>query len=274
MNLLSIQWAVNPVFLDLGFIELRWYSLFFGLGIASAYWLANRAFCKAGIAQADFEKLSLWVIVGAVVGARLGHCVFYDFAYFSQHPLEIFLPFRFTPEFQFMGYQGLASHGGAIGISLALWLAYYKLPHIKLWFILDVLALIVPLAGACIRLGNLMNSEMIGKTSDANWAVVFGRVDALPRHPAQVYEAGAYLLIFCLLNSIKKRFIDLKQGFLFAWFLILLFSARVYIEFFKENQVAFEQNLWLNMGQILSIPFIGLGIILLIWRSKFVHQLS
>jgi phosphatidylglycerol---prolipoprotein diacylglyceryl transferase len=273
MLFLVIEWQVSPIFLDLGFIELRWYSIFFALGVALAYWLAYRYFRQAGISDADFDKLSLWVIVGGIVGARLGHCLFYDLAYFSQHPLEIILPFRFSPQFQFVGYQGLASHGGAIGVLLALLVAHLRLAHISTLFILDVLALGVPLTGAMIRTGNLMNSEMIGKASEVSWAVVFKTLDDLPRHPAQVYEALAYLLIFSLLHLYFKRFYPLGQGRIFAWFLILLFSARFAIEFFKENQVAFEQGLWLNMGQILSVPFIGLGIILLIWKTQVVNQL-
>jgi phosphatidylglycerol---prolipoprotein diacylglyceryl transferase len=266
--LFYIQWQVSPIFLDLGFIELRWYSLFFALGVALAYYLAYRQFNLAGIAQADFEKLSLWVIVGGILGARLGHCLFYDFAYFSQYPLEIILPFRFSPSFQFIGYQGLASHGGAVGVLLALLMARFRLPHLTTLFILDVLALGIPLTGAMIRMGNLMNSEMIGKAGEVSWAVQFLAIDDLPRHPAQVYEALAYLLIFSVLNIYLIRFFKLGQGLLFAWFLILLFSARFIIEFFKENQVAFEQSLWLNMGQILSIPFIIVGFILLFRRQK------
>jgi prolipoprotein diacylglyceryl transferase len=264
-----IDWQVSPVIIDLGFFELRWYSLLFALGVAMAYWLAYQQFRKNGIPEADFEKLSLWVIVGGVIGARLGHCFFYDWAYFSQHPLEIILPFKFNPEFQFVGYQGLASHGGAMGVLLALLWAHFRLAKVSTFFILDVLALGIPLTGAMIRLGNLMNSEIIGKATEVSWAVVFVKVDELPRHPAQVYEALAYLLIFSVLHLYFKRFSKLGQGVLFAWFLILLFLARFIIEFFKENQVAFEQNLWLNMGQILSIPFILIGFIMLFWRQRF-----
>lgn len=268
MILNYIQWQVSPVFLDAGFIALRWYSFLFALGVALAYWLAYRHFRQAGISDTDFEKLGLWVIVGGVLGARLGHCLFYDFAYFSQHPLEIILPFKFNPKFQFVGYQGLASHGGAIGVLLALWIAHYRLPRIATLFVLDVLALAIPLTGAMIRLGNLMNSEMIGKVSDVSWAVIFKAVDESPRHPAQIYESLAYLLIFSILHLYFKRFSKIGQGILFAWFLILLFTARFIIEFFKENQALFEQNLWLNMGQILSIPFILIGFILLFWRQR------
>ncbi len=270
MMLSAIYWNPNPLALDFGFFELRWYSLLFGLGVAFAYFFIQRDFKKADIPPEYFEKLALKVILGGVIGARLGHCLFYQPDYFLPRPWEIILPFRIHPEFQFTGYQGLASHGGALGIVLVLLWVFVKQkpanrPPFSVWYVLDRMALYIPITGVCIRLGNFMNSEIIGKPTQTDWGVVFAQVDALPRHPGQLYEAVGYLLLFFVMRSLNHK--PRPQGVLFGWFLVLLFSIRFFVEFTKANQVAFEQVLPLNMGQLLSLPFMMLGG-WLIWQKS------
>jgi phosphatidylglycerol:prolipoprotein diacylglycerol transferase len=257
-----IHWNPDGTIVDLGFYALRWYSVLFALGFVLSYLILRVHFKKAGLGEEKLEKLTVYVVVAAIIGMRLGHCLFYDWDYYSENIAEIFLPVRFEPEFRFVGYQGLASHGGIFAILIAL-ILYVRNYKIRLMWLLDKLALVGPLAGAFIRFGNLMNSEIIGKPADVPWAFVFEQVDRLPRHPGQLYEAIAYLLIFAFLNILAPR-IRRENGFLVGLMLILLFSARFIIEFFKADQSDFEAGMLLNMGQLLSIPFIMLGIVLVL----------
>lgn len=261
-----ITWNPDKALIDLGFYELRWYSLLFATGFVLSYFILKRIFKKEGIPENKLESLTIYVVVGTVVGARLGHCLFYDFDYYSQHIAEIFLPFRFEPEFEFVGYQGLASHGGAIGIFIAL-ILYSRNQKMNLWLTLDRLAVVAPLAGTCIRLGNLMNSEIVGKPADVAWAFVFVQVDAIPRHPGQLYEALAYLLIFGVMIYSYRKFRK-RPGFIFGLFLTLMFTARFVIEFFKADQSDFEAGMAINMGQTLSIPFVILGLLLMFLKNR------
>jgi prolipoprotein diacylglyceryl transferase len=211
------------------------------------------------------ENILIPVFLGTFLGARLGHYLFYQPDYFITHFWSIFIP---VENGKFVGFQGLASHGAAIGILLGLY--YYsrknRLPY--LW-VLDRIVITIALAGFFIRMGNLMNSEIIGHTTDMPWGFVFVRDtdyrDMLPRHPSQIYEALSYLAIFVILYLLylKKRR-PLRDGVIFSLFLILLFGSRFFIEFFKEVQVAFEQKLPLDMGQWLSIPLIVAGFVILI----------
>ncbi|MEM6844419.1 MAG: prolipoprotein diacylglyceryl transferase [Bacteroidota bacterium] len=262
MPFVFIQWTVSPEIVDLGFFTLRWYSLLFTAGILLSYYVVREQFEHAKLPNEVFESLVLHVLIGMIVGMRLGHFLFYEPNAFLERPLEIFLPFSFTPNLHFTGYAGLASHGGAIGILISLWLFSRKHPKVSVWFVLDQLALVAPLVGAFIRIGNFFNSEMIGHPTTVPWAIVFPSVDLLPRHPAQLYEAASYLLIFIGLFAWKSRANKLPSGLIFSGLLVSLFSARFVIEFFKINQVAFESNLTLNMGQLLSLPFIVIGVII------------
>lgn len=261
-----IYWNPDGTIIDLGFYALRWYSVLFALGFIFSYIILKKQFAKENIPEEKLERLTIYVILATVIGARLGHCLFYDFDYYSQHLTEIFLPFRFKPSFQFVGYQGLASHGGVIAILIAL-IIYSRKFNVKLLWILDKLALVTPLAGYFIRLGNLMNSEIIGKPSTVPWAFIFQEVDNVPRHPGQLYEAIAYLGIFIFLNILNKK-INKEPGFIFGLFLTLLFSARFIIEFFKVDQSAFEAEMIINMGQLLSLPFIIFGLILIALKKS------
>ena len=258
-----ILWNPNPVLIDFGFFALRWYGVLFATGIVLSYAMVLRGFRKAGLADVLFEKFAFAIVLGMFVGMRLGHFLFYEPIAFVEKPMEIFLLVSFTPTFHVTGYQGLASHGGAIGILIAVGWFFRKYSSVSLLFVLNQLAMVAPLGCGFIRLGNLMNSEIIGRPSDVPWAFVFAQVDSLPRHPTQLYEAVGYFAIFLLLYFLGQRPWFRQQGRLFGMVLVLLFGLRFVVEFFKENQEAFEQALWLNMGQLLSIPFILAGVVIL-----------
>ncbi|MGY0040297.1 prolipoprotein diacylglyceryl transferase [Pedobacter sp. NJ-S-72] len=261
MSIATIIWNPGDSIIDLGFFALKYYSLFFLLAFVSSYIVLKKQFVKYGIDVELMDSLTIYAVLGTLIGARLGHVLFYDFAYFSQHPLEAVLPVTFTPHFRITGFLGLASHGGGIGIMLSLILFSRKF-KVKLWFLLDQVALVVPLAGTFIRLGNLMNSEIIGKPTDVSWAFVFLRDDNIPRHPAQLYEAIAYLLIFVFVYLTMKKY-PKSSGFYFGMVIFLIFCFRLAIEFIKEDQSAFEAGMLLNMGQLLSIPFILTGLVIM-----------
>ncbi|MDR3132741.1 MAG: prolipoprotein diacylglyceryl transferase [Prevotellaceae bacterium] len=266
-SFLSIRWDVDPEMFSLGFIHLRYYGVLLVSGFVFAYLVMRNIFRREHLSQELFDNFSIVAIISTLVGLRLGHFLFYEPAAFFTHPLEIIFPVRFSPQFEFVGYQGLASHGGAIGILLGLfwWSRKRKIPY--LWA-LERIVLIVPLAGAFVRIGNLMNSEVYGCETSLPWGFIFVRDgEVLPHHPTQLYEAAAYFLIFFIMRYLYiKQLPKLKRGMLFGLFLILLFGARFAVEFIKNDQVAFEQNLFLNMGQLLSLPFIIAGIIFL-WRG-------
>lgn len=267
--LACLNWDIDPVFCDLGVIELRYYTCLFAIGILGGYWFVLKLYKSEGINENAVYALAIYAILGIVIGARLGHCLFYDWAYFSRHPLEMILPVRFTPRFEFVGYRGLASHGGTIGVLIALYL-YSRRYKMNYFEVLDKVAIVAPLTGAFIRFGNFVNSEIIGKaTTTSPFAVVFRRVDTLPRHPSQLYEALSYLLVFIVLWFLYKRTKGKTgNGFYMGIAVALIFSARFLIEFTKENQVGFENDLILNMGQLLSIPFVILGIVIAVWKRK------
>ncbi|GAB1401868.1 prolipoprotein diacylglyceryl transferase [Elusimicrobiota bacterium] len=265
---MQITWNIDPVIIKILSFELRYYSLLFATGFIVAYLLFikinNRTATKIKYSPEQIDNLSILIIIGTLAGARLGHCLFYDFAYYSKHISEIFLPFTFDKNghFVFTGYQGLASHGGAVGVFIAI-LIFCKKYKQNIAVLLDKTSIVVPLAGGFIRLGNLMNSEIIGKVTGSGSGFIFQKIDNVARHPAQLYEAICYFIIFFILSTVytKTSFSDIK-GKMFGLFLILIFSCRFLIEFVKENQSVFENNMILNMGQILSLPFLVIGFIL------------
>ena len=261
-----ITWDVDPRIFP-GFDMLRWYGLLWALGLGLGYQVMTLIYKKEGRTIAQLDRLAVYVIIGAIVGARLGHVLFYDFEYYSQHPIEV-LPIKLEPHFQFTGLTGLASHGGVFGVLLALYFYTRKHKEDYVW-LLDRLMISGAVLGGCIRLGNLMNSEIIGIETTVPWAFIFTSVDNVPRHPAQLYEAIFYFMIFFVLYTIWRSMgKNLSQGYILAWGLILVFGQRILVEFLKENQVAFEDGLILNMGQILSIPLVLLGIVMLIYTKK------
>lgn len=270
MNDGIIYWDVDPViFWITDSFPLKYYGLFFVTGLLLAYYIVKRIYDKENVPIENLDKLLVYIVIGTVVGARLGHCLFYNPEYYFNHPLEMLLPIaKINGSYEFIGYQGLASHGGAIGVLIAI-IWYARKYKTKLLWILDRVAIGTPITGAFIRLGNFMNSEIYGKPTNGNWGVVFQRDDLIPRHPTQLYEAAAYLLIFTLLLWIyKSKKPIVKDGFIFGIFLALLFLARFFIEFYKENQVNFENQLVLNMGQLLSIPFILAGLTFIYLKRK------
>jgi len=265
-----LNWNVDPViFWITDTFPLKYYGALFASGLLLGFYFVRNIYKKENVSLENLDSLLIYVVVGTILGARLGHCFFYEPDYFFQHPIEILLPIqKINGAYQFVGFQGLASHGGTIGVLIAI-LLYCRKYKVKLLWILDRMAIAVPITAAFIRFGNFMNSEIYGKPTNGNWGVVFQRDDLIPRHPTQLYEAFSYLLIFGILFFMfKSEKIKQTSGIIFGCFLTLLFLARFIIEFFKENQEAFENNMMINMGQILSIPFILIGLTLIIWKSK------
>lgn len=262
-----IIWDVNPELVNLfGVYSIRYYSLLFLIGFLLAYWKVYHLFKKEGRATDQLEQLATYSMLGIIVGARLGHCLLYEPAYYLNHPLEMLLPFQMNADgLEWTGYLGLASHGGAIGVFIAIVLFVHK-TQINLLTLLDRIALAVPITGIFIRIGNFMNSEIIGVSTHSNYGVIFKRVDLIPRHPAQLYEAFAYFLLFLFLNRFYQNRKS-KDGFVFGLFLSLLFTIRFLIEFYKENQVAAEAGILLNFGQLYSIPFIVAGILIMMFST-------
>jgi prolipoprotein diacylglyceryl transferase len=234
------------------------------VGFVVAYLLVRKQYREQHIKDELFEPLFIYCFIGILVGARLGHCLFYEPDYFltsGKGVVEMFLPIRFLSDggVKFVGYEGLASHGGTLGLILAL-LLYVRHTGVGLWRVLDNIAIATGTTACFIRLGNLMNSEIIGRATDVPWAFVFERVDMVPRHPGQLYEAIAYALLFALMWFIyRKRQQFVGTGFYFGLCLFYIFTFRFFIEYTKEVQEAFEEGLMFDMGQLLSIPFILIG---------------
>lgn len=264
-ELLYISWNPNEIALDLGIIDLRWYGLCWMIGLVLAVVLMSRMCKEQKIDNELFNLLFMYSFFGILLGARLGHCLFYEPNYYFStwsRFTEMWLPIRFDRSslgWQYIGYAGLASHGGMIGITISTWL-YSRNTGVPFLKVVDMLGIVGPLTGCCIRLGNLMNSEIIGRVTDVPWAFIFEQVDSEPRHPGQLYEAIAYLLIFIYLwSKYRKNKEMIGSGRFIGITLVLVFTLRFFIEFIKERQVEFENTMALDMGQLLSIPFILLG---------------
>lgn len=254
----AITWNPDPIIVELGGFALRWYSLLFATGFIIGFFILRRLFEKEEVSLEVLDKMLLYSVVGTILGARIGNCLFYDFTYFSKHPLEILLPFKFSPHFEFTGYRGLASHGAMLGILVAYWLLSRKTDKPILWF-LDKAATAGALCLASIRLGNFMNSEIVGAPTDVSWAFIFPRVDDVPRHPVQLYGFVVYLgLFFFMLWYNKKVFQKVKDGHVFAVFIFVLGILRFGMEFIKKHYV-FDPDSLINMAQLLSLPMIFLG---------------
>lgn len=264
-NLSYILWNPDDTALRIGSFAMHWYSLCWLIGLVLAYLIVRRLYKEQKIKDELFDPLFLYCFIGILVGARLGHCLFYQpDVYLSswQHFVEMILPIEFNGngDWHFTGYRGLASHGGTFGLMLALWL-YVKKTKLNIWRVLDNIAIATPTTAFFIRIGNLMNSEIIGKPTDVPWAFIFEQVDMLPRHPGQLYEALAYaVLMFIGWTIYRRRPQRVGTGYFFGLCLTYIFTARFLIEFTKEIQEPFEAALPINMGQILSLPFIAIGI--------------
>jgi phosphatidylglycerol---prolipoprotein diacylglyceryl transferase len=251
MHLQIVPWDVNPEIFRIGAFAVRWYGLLFASSFFFGYIIMNKIFRNENLGEVVLDRLTIYMALGTILGARLGHCLFYEPEYYLKNPAEILM----------IWHGGLASHGAAIGILTALWIFAKKEKKEYAW-ILDRIVITVALAGFFIRMGNLMNSEIYGVETTVPWGFVFLRNhEVAPKHPTQIYEALVYLSIFVLLYRLywsKKG--EHLQGLLISLFLILVFTARFFIEFLKEDQVAFEATMKINMGQWLSIPFVLLGI--------------
>ncbi len=259
-QLAFIRWDVNPEIFNIGPLALRWYGVLFMLGFYIGYKILEKVFQKEGYPLEQLDKLGLYVGIGTVLGARLGHCLFYQPDYYLANPIEIL----------YIHQGGLASHGAAVGIILSMLIYARKFNKTFLWTA-DRVVITVALGACFIRLGNLMNSEIVGTPTNLPWAFEFVRLGenpSIPRHPSQLYEALYYLLTFFILYRLywKSNFSG-SQGRIFGVFLLMVFGFRFVIEFLKENQVDFENGLSFNMGQMLSIPFVLLGLFLLIRQS-------
>ena len=270
MILNFINWNPSPEIFTIPGIDwpVRWYGLMWALAFIASHFFMNRIFKAEKRSEKALDTLTLYIILGTVLGARLGHCLFYG-PWFDEelangaiiegylsHPLNILKVYE----------GGLASHGGALGILTAMILYCRKEKESWIW-LFDRLVVVVPLAAMCIRIGNLINSEIIGKVTDVPWAFIFVQEDNLPRHPAQLYEAIFCFFLFILMYWLWKNKRDkVGPGFMFGVLCVLLFTERFFDEFLKENQADFEGSMALNMGQWLSIPFVLIGAFM-IWRS-------
>ena len=277
-----IVWNPDLEAFRLGPLAVRWYGLMWITGLALAYFVVKKLYKEQKIKDEYFDPLFIYCFFGILIGARLGHCIFYEPDYFltsGKGLVEMILPIRFLPEggFKLIGYAGLASHGGTLGLMIALWM-YVRKTKLSIWTVLDNIAIATGTTACFIRLGNLMNSEIIGKVTDVPWAFIFEHVDKVPRHPGQLYEAIAYAILFCFMWTIYKRshqhptsntqHPQVGTGWYFGFCLTYIFTVRFFIEYTKEIQEAFEASLPIDMGQILSIPFILLGAYCMIRAKK------
>ncbi len=271
-TLLSIHWNVSPELFSLGSISVRWYGLMFALGFLLGYQIMLKMFKFESSNTEWLDKLFIYTIVATIVGARLGHVFFYGWSYYSQHLIEIVLPIaKGQFGYKFVGYQGLASHGGAIGIAVAIYFYSKKVTKRSMLWTLDRLIIPTALVAAMIRTGNLMNSEIYGVATNVPWGFIFDRNnETMAKHPTQIYEALGYLLVFASTMWFFFRSKDLKDraGFIIGFGFVGIFLTRFFVEFIKENQEAFEAGMALNMGQLLSIPFVLVGCFLMYKAMK------
>lgn len=300
---LNIVWNPSEG-IDLGFFVIRFYSLMFVVAFGLGWYIMKNIYERENESIEKLDSLFIWTVLATLIGARLGHVLFYDWEYFRNHLLEIFLPFRFTPKFEFTGYQGLASHGAAISIIIAMYYYSKKVLQRPLLWILDRVVIAVASGAIFVRLGNFFNSEIVGKETTSPFGIKFIRDHFSPRdavnatqiqnpqeayhaiatnpqfanllaqvpakHPAQLYEAFCYIFVFAILFFLYwKTEARQKSGFLFGLFLVLLFSVRIVVEFIKESQGGFESALGLlSTGQWLSIPFILIGLYFIFTAEK------
>ncbi|PKQ62093.1 prolipoprotein diacylglyceryl transferase [Labilibaculum filiforme] len=273
MILNYIHWNPDPEIVNIFGISIRYYGLLFVSGLILAIYMLGWIFKRENIPSENLEKLTIYGMIGIIAGARLGHCLFYEPSYYLSHPLEMILPVTFPPDggIKFTGYQGLASHGGVLGLLIGLYFYSRKTKH-SMIDILDLIAVVVGISLGFIRLANFMNSEIIGMPTSQPWGVIFERVDNIPRHPAQLYEAFSYFIILGIMLILYLKMRDrLRNGILFGLATVLFFIARFVIEFLKEDQVGFEDGMTFNMGQLLSLPYILVGIGFMIyglWKTK------
>ncbi len=303
---LTVVWN-PPTGIDLGFFMIRFYSLMFVVAFGLGWYIMKKIFENENESLEKLDSLFIWTVLSTLIGARLGHVLFYDWEYYRNHLSEIFLPFRFNPDFEFTGFQGLASHGAAISIIVAMYFFSKKIMKRPLLWLLDRIVIPVSSGAIFVRFGNFFNSEIIGKETDFSLGIQFIKDHFSPsdavqatqisnpnlayhaiatdpkfadllqqvpsKHPAQLYEAFCYLFVFAILYFLYwKTNTKEKSGFLFGLFLVLLWSIRFVVEYVKESHGGFESALGLfSTGQWLSIPFILVGLYYIITAEKPVH---
>ncbi len=269
MLFLSIDWDPSIELVKIGSFAVRYYSLMFVIAFVLGLQIMKKIFINEGVSLEKLDSLFIYTVIATLLGARIGHFLFYDTAFLFSNPLEVLLPVKFNP-FQFTGYQGLASHGAAIGIIIAMYFYSKKVIHKPMLWILDRIVIPVASGAVFVRIGNLMNSEIIGKPTNTDYGFVFKQLgEDFPRHPTQLYEAFGYLITFVVLwfvywKTDKKE----KLGYLFGLFMVFLWSVRLIVEFFKEAQVDQRGDWDLNTGQLLSIPMILVGFYFMFRKPK------
>ncbi len=257
---LTVMWNFDPVFFRIGSVEIRYYGVMWAIGFAISMWLFIRFVKREGYPDKVFDSIFWFGTLSTIIGARLGHCLFYETDYYLTNPIQI-LNIR---------QGGLASHGAAIGLLIGLWLFSRKNKMPYLWS-LDRIMIAVAITGAIVRLGNLFNSEIYGIETSAPWGFVFLRAgETVPKHPTQIYEAICYLITFFILLWLYfgRDLARKRPGFMFGLGVFLIFISRFFIEYIKNPQEEFELNMSLLMGQWLSIPFILLGIVMMVWALR------
>jgi prolipoprotein diacylglyceryl transferase len=279
-TLATVTWTVNPVAFSIGSLSVRWYGILLAVGFFLSYFTLSKIFKREHISQSSLDKFSIWTIIWTIIGLRLAHFIFYQPEYFKTAPWQILLPF--DENWHFSGFQGLASHGAVIAIIL--FVCYFAWKHkINLFWLIDRLAITIPVAAGLVRLGNLMNHEIVGSITTVPWAFNFTLGDPIRdtdghiieyvagtfRHPAQIYESAVYLLLFLglVLYYFKFSKSKLPPGLITGILLFVIFTARFIIEFFKAVQVPDELSMTLDIGQKLSIPFILIGLGLIIYAA-------
>lgn len=272
MFLLKIQWEPSTTLFKLGSFGVHYYSLMFVIAFLLGLRILKKMYEEEKVSTETLENLLFYVVISTLLGARLGHVFFYDWAYYQNHLLEILLPIASTADggYSFVGFRGLASHGAAIGILLGVIVYQRTYPYKPLLWILDRMIIPLTLGAGFVRIGNFFNSEIVGNYTGNNFGVVFvNRGELLPRHPAQLYEAIAYILLFFFLRYLYQKGIKRQDGFILGVFMAVLFSIRFMVEFVKESQGGFETALpALSTGQWLSIPLIIAGLILMFATKK------
>lgn len=275
-----VTWSVDPVAFSIGSLQVRWYGILLATGFILAYLALQKIFRKENLSQKLLDHFVIWTIVWTIVGLRLGHFLFYEPEYLIAHPLQVLLPV--DEQWHFIGYQGLASHGAAIAILI--WLIYYTWTRkMNFCWLLDRVAIAVPIAAAFVRLGNLMNHEIVGSITNVPWAFDFILAEdpaGTFRHPSQLYESLVYLTLFIILMIYYFKFAkgNVPPGRTSGIMITTIFASRFFIEFLKADQVAKEADMVLNIGQKLSIPLTLLGIGLLIYsivkKEKIPHYVE
>lgn len=245
-------WNADPVLISIGPLTIHWYGALFASAIFAGLYYMKWIYNQEGKDPEQLDTLLMYVVVGIILGARLGHCLFYEPEFYLSNPLKILAIWE----------GGLASHGGGLGAIIGAWL-YCKRHQVKIMWLLDRLGIATAVFGIFVRCANFVNSEILGHPTDAATGIVFARIDNIARHPAQLYEAVSYLLIALVLTWVyRTTHAKDKTGFLFGLFLVLTFTARFIIEFYKEKQAAYTLDIALNTGQLLSIPFLLIGLFL------------